>query len=76
MTVQIPVEDHRQMDVFPYYVKVRVQWRDGQEEQLRFDTFESALRHLSVRNEEIEYQSDLQTITIDCISAEHRRTEV
>ncbi len=70
----VPVVDHRQGDVLPYYVRLHRLRRDGTENLDLFDTFDAALRWLEAELENNEdHHEDIQTMTLECISGVHVR---
>ncbi|MBN1511989.1 MAG: hypothetical protein JXB13_08230 [Phycisphaerae bacterium] len=67
--------DHRQCEILPYYVRLRMLRRDGTETVDLFDTFETAMRWLQGQMDGEEHHVDLQTVTLDCVSGLHGRPE-
>ncbi|MBN1511990.1 MAG: hypothetical protein JXB13_08235 [Phycisphaerae bacterium] len=69
----VPVIDHRQCDILPYYVRLRVLRRDGTEGVDLFDTFDAATCWLQGRLEEEDHYEDIQAVMLECISGAHVR---
>lgn len=71
----LDVEKHRcvRLENVHYYIRLRILWRSGEEEEHCFDLFDDATQFLDARIEDIKYHEDIQSVTIDCISAVHRR---